>query len=347
MVMNMEDIKVYEIRRLDLRGATVIDGFPSVGLVSTICANYLISSLNLKQIGIMDSIYFPTVSVVRDSEPLNPVRIYGGEIMNKDDEKKLIVVFISEFQPPPKLIKLIAGTILDWIVEQNCGVLVSPEGLVIERAGDTDEAAEASFNKDEILRGMISKGQGESDDGSGEKAIVEAMLSMDLLNPAETGKLEKVDEGKNDTAEGDLLKEEEGTGENLQDDDGGPVPGGRPQVDVYGIASTKEARELLNDKWIMPFSEGVISGVAGVLLNEGKRRGFNVISLLAETRTDYPDARAAAKVIEAIDEAVLNIGIDVEPLYKEAEDIEMKIKMMRAQVEGPKRRKHTSPSMYG
>ena len=97
----------------------------------------------------------------------------------------------------------------------------------------------------------------------------------------------------------------------------------------------------------MPFSEGVISGVAGVLLNEGKRRGFNVISLLAETRTDYPDARAAAKVIEAIDEAVLNIGIDVEPLYKEAEDIEMKIKMMRAQVEGPKRRRHTSPSMYG
>jgi predicted ATP-grasp superfamily ATP-dependent carboligase len=346
--MNMEDIKVYEIRRLDLRGATVIDGFPSVGLVSTICANYLISSLNLKQIGIMDSIYFPTVSVVRDSEPLNPVRIYGGEIMNKDDEKKLIVVFISEFQPPPKLIKLIAGTILDWIVEQNCGVLVSPEGLVIERAGDTDEAVEASFNKDDILKGMISKGQGESDDGSGEKAIVEAMLSMEFANVADTGKKsENVDDRKPKETGVDLLEGTEEAGENIPDDLEAPEALDRPQVDVYGIASTKEARELLNDKWIMPFSEGVISGVAGVLLNEGKRRGFNVISLLAETRTDYPDARAAAKVIEAIDEAVLNIGIDVEPLYKEAEDIEMKIKMMRAQVEGPKRRRHTSPSMYG
>jgi len=361
--MNMEDIKVYEIKRLDLRGATVIDGFPSVGLVSTICANYLISSLNLRQIGIMDSIYFPTVSVVRDSEPLNPVRIYGGEIVNKDEEKKPIVVFISEFQPPPKLIKLIAGTILDWIVEQNCGVLVSPEGLVIERAGDAGEAAESSFDKDDILKAMIAKGQGDAKDGGAEKAAIEAMLSMEFAFPADAGKrTEDVDSGKGDKDEkgkkdekdekGDKneetpLEEDEPTSEQKLDELEKPLAGGRPQVDVYGIASTKEARELLNDKWIMPFSEGVISGVAGVLLNEGKRRGFNVISLLAETRTDYPDARAAAKVIEAIDEAVLNMGIDVEPLYKEAEEIEMKIKMMRAQVEGPKRRKHTSPSMYG
>ena len=344
--MNMEDIKVYEIRRLDLRGATVIDGFPSVGLVSTICANYLISSLNLKQIGIMDSIYFPTVSVVRDSEPLNPVRIYGGDIMNKDNEKKLIVVFISEFQPPPKLIKLIAGTILDWIVEQNCGVLVCPEGLVIERAGDTDEAAEGSLDKDDILRGMMSKGRGESESERGEKAVVEAMLSTELLNPADTGeKIEKLDGGKTEKAIANQLDE------SVESDEKGLVNAGaqaaRPQVEVYGIASTKEARELLNNKWILPFSEGVISGVAGVLLNEGKRRGFNVISLLAETRTDYPDARAAAKVIEAIDDIVLNIGIDVEPLYREAEDIEMKIKMLRAQVGGPKLSRHTLPSMYG
>src|SRR5713226_7839919 len=93
----MEGIQIYELKRMDLRGATVIDGFPSVGLVSSIVANYLINALNLTQIGIMDSIYFPTVALVRDGQPMNPVRIYAGP---KVDDRDQIVVFISEFQPP-------------------------------------------------------------------------------------------------------------------------------------------------------------------------------------------------------------------------------------------------------
>jgi predicted ATP-grasp superfamily ATP-dependent carboligase len=59
-----EDIEIYELKKMDIRGATVIDGFPSVGLVSSIVANYLINTLNLTQIGMMDSMYFPTVSLV-------------------------------------------------------------------------------------------------------------------------------------------------------------------------------------------------------------------------------------------------------------------------------------------
>ena len=71
-----EDVEIYELKRMDVRGATVIDGFPSVGLVSSIVANYLINTLDLTQIGIMDSVYFPTVSLVRNvSEGLNRSRI--------------------------------------------------------------------------------------------------------------------------------------------------------------------------------------------------------------------------------------------------------------------------------
>src|SRR2546430_8121286 len=82
----MEGIQIYELKRMDLRGATVIDGFPSVGLVSSIVANYLINALNLTQIGIMDSIYFPTVALVRDGQPMNPVRIYAGPKMDDRDQ---------------------------------------------------------------------------------------------------------------------------------------------------------------------------------------------------------------------------------------------------------------------
>jgi uncharacterized protein len=264
----MEEIKIYELKRMDLRNAAVIDGFPSVGLVSTITANYLIGTLQMEQIGILDSIHFPTVSVVRNSEPLNPVRIYAKEKV-KDGESQ-VVVFISEFQPPPNLIKMIAGTILDWMMEQGCNLLISPEGLVIDRGeGSLEEMKKEGNNK-------------------------------------ENGELE-----------------------------------------AYGIGSTEAARKLLQDNDIQQFQEGVISGVAGVLLNEGKRRDFDVVSLLAEARPNYPDARAAARVIEAVDKILLHMNIDVKPLYREAEGIEARIMSMQKQAKTTTKKKAPIPQMYG
>ncbi|WP_455393197.1 proteasome assembly chaperone family protein [[Eubacterium] cellulosolvens] len=264
----MDEIKIYELKRMDLRNAAVIDGFPSVGLVSTITANYLIGTLQMEQIGILDSIHFPTVSVVRNSEPLNPVRIYAKEKVKENESQ--VVVFISEFQPPPNLIKMIAGTILDWMMEQGCNLLISPEGLVIDRGeGSLDEM------KDE----------------NNEKEVEE--------------------------------------------------------LEAYGIGSTERARKLLSDNDIQQFQEGVISGVAGVLLNEGKRRDFDVISLLAEARPNYPDARAAARVIEAIDKVLLHMNIDVKPLYREAEGIEARIMSMQKQAKTTAKKKAPIPQMYG
>ncbi len=278
----VDEIKIFSIKRMDLRGSVVIDGFPSVGLVSTISANYLISALELEQIGILDSIHFPTVSVVRGAEPLNPVRIYGGYLPTEDPEEegKKLVVFISEFQPPSNLIKMIASTILDWMQEQGCELLISPEGLVIDRGeGETPE---------EMLMG-----------------------------------------GEDDEEEEEEVEEEP------------------HQLEAYGIGSTPRCREMISDAGIPLFEEGVISGVAGVLLNEGKRRDFNVISVLAEAKPNFPDARAAATVIESISLFIPELQVDVEPLYNEATSIEAKIKSMRKQAKSEGARSPHMPSMYG
>ncbi len=278
----MEEIKVYELRKVDLKGATVIDGFPSVGLVSSIVANYLINFLKLEQIGIMDSVYFPTVSLVREAEPLNPVRIYAGEkISSPDGDSDQVVAFISEFQPPPNLVKPIAHTMLDWAQEQRCKQLISPEGLVVDRSPDEGEEEE------EAVEGA---------------------------------------------AEGEAQGEEEEEEE---------------LVDVYGIGSTKRSRDVLESHGIALFMEGVITGVAGVLLNEGKSRDFDVISLMAEAHPDYPDARAAAKVIETIDKMLLHIHLDAKPLYVEAEKIEGQLKSIHAQAKPAKpSKKAFAPSIY-
>jgi len=244
--MNPDQVRIYEIKRIDVEGAIVIDGFPSVGLVSSIVANYLIDTLEMEQIGIVESPAFPTVSLVRNGDPQHPVRIYAGrppaDRAGRGADK--IVAFVSEFHPAPTVIHPLATSILDWVQEQRCSLLVSPEGLVVDAAP-------------RAARG--------------------------------------------------------GRGSRLTD------------VKVYGVASTRKARELYIEPNMSPFAEGVITGIAGVLLNEGRRRGFDVLTFLAEAQSDYPDARAAAKVIETINQILLRTPLDPVPLYAEAERIEQQL----------------------
>ena len=77
-LMHLDDVEIIDFEDIDLSNATVIVGFPSIGMVSTIVANYLIDALDLKQIGALNSAEFPTLSVVHTGEPLSPVRTYAG-----------------------------------------------------------------------------------------------------------------------------------------------------------------------------------------------------------------------------------------------------------------------------
>ncbi len=227
------EIEIYELKKMNLRDGAVIDGFPSVGLVSSIVANYIIESLSLEQIALVDSMYFPTVALIRNGEPYHPVRIYGGKI----NETKL-AVFVSEFQIPSSLLKPLATLILDWADEQKASLVITPEGLIQEKKKD--------------------------------------------------------------------------------------------KVDVYGVASTDYAKKKIPQE-VLEFGEGVITGVSGVLLTEGKKRGTDVIALLAEAHPDYPDARAAARIVEILNRILGGVEIDPKPLYEEAEKIEKNISQIREQ----------------
>ena len=132
----MDEVEICDFEDIDLQGATIIAGFPSIGLVSTIAANYLIDALNLKQIGCVNSSQFPALSVVHTGEPLSPVRIYAG---NHGSGGK-IVVFVSEFKPKPNLINSISESIMKWASEKKCKTVISPEGMVVEGKNSEDEA---------------------------------------------------------------------------------------------------------------------------------------------------------------------------------------------------------------
>jgi len=135
MVMQVDEVEVIDFEKIDIKNATVIAGFPSIGLVSTIVANYLIDALGLKQTGALDSPHFPTLSVVHTGEPLSPVRIYAGTMTNGEK----LVVFVSEFKPKPNLINSLSEVIMKWVKENNCKLLISPEGMVVEGKTEGEE----------------------------------------------------------------------------------------------------------------------------------------------------------------------------------------------------------------
>ncbi|MBI0584399.1 MAG: proteasome assembly chaperone family protein [Methanomassiliicoccus sp.] len=256
----MSYIKIIEIEEMNLRGAYVVDGFPSIGLVGSIVANYLVNSLSLRQVAVVDSDTFPAVSMIKKGVPHSPVRLYAGDIGSSGDR---MVVFVSEFQPPPHIIKELGKTIMDWVEDHKCRMIVSPEGISTKQSTKPP-------NKE----------------------------------------------------------------------------GSAPQV--LGIASTPEAREMLKANGIDIFEGGVIVGLSGVLLNEGVNRLLDVVTVLSEASAEFPDARAAAAVTQAINKLILRDSLDIEPLLKEAEVIEESLKDMYEKAgKEDELRKVTLPGMYG
>lgn len=257
----VKQFEIMELRRIDFRNSILIDGFPSVGLVSSIVSNYLVNLLRLEYVGYMESPFFPSVTLIRNALPIAPTRLYAiGDAMKGD---KQLALFTSELQPSQNIVRPLGQHIMQWAIENKCKLILSVGGLVIER--------------DENEKG------------------------------------EKADEAD--------------------------------QVAVYGIASTRRANKYLDMTDVEPFVEGVITGTSGILLHEGKKRGFDVVVLLTEARQEVADAKAAALLMTAIDRMILKMNLDIEPLCIEAEKMEVQLSKLKHQAE--KKAEYPDPGRIG
>lgn len=103
------------------------------------------------------------------------------------------------------------------------------------------------------------------------------------------------------------------------------------EISVWAVGSTDESNREIEAAGLPYLETGVVSGVAGVVLNEGRWIGFNVIALLGEARTYMPDAVAAARLVEAADKLLPGVTINLEPLLSQAKDLESRLQTIKAQ----------------
>jgi len=246
----MGDIEVIEYKEMDLSDSMLVVAFPTVGLISSIAGHFIIDQLKLDEIGTISSRYFTPATVIHNSLPSPPVRIYAGsKKCGPDGSCNQIAIIISEFMPPWNIIKPLVNNILEWSEKKGCKLILALEGT---------------------------------------HAIIE-------------GKWKE------------------------------------PQI--YGVASTSTMKKILKEFKIEQTQEGMITGVTGVLLYEGVLKKRDVICLLAEAHASYPDSRAAGTLLEKLDKMLPEIKIDPKPLYKEAKEIEKKIRTFMEQS------KPTAPSL--
>ncbi len=125
-------IEVRELKPVDLKGCTVIDGFPSLGLANAIAAECIIESLKLDLVAVLDSDSFPSLSTIYRSTPYFPARIYANEGLK-------LAIFISELTLQEPVLKLVGRTILKWAEAHKCSLLLSAAGIPVE---DSEKSAE-------------------------------------------------------------------------------------------------------------------------------------------------------------------------------------------------------------
>ena len=113
----------------------------------------------------------------------------------------------------------------------------------------------------------------------------------------------------------------------------------KKDLKVYGVGSNPEMKNLLKKYKIQETIEGMITGVNGVLLYEVVLMQRDVICLLSEAHSSFPDSRAAGNLLKKLDVMLPEIKIDPKPLYKEAKKIEEQIKKFMEQS------KPTAPSI--
>jgi len=102
---------------------------------------------------------------------------------------------------------------------------------------------------------------------------------------------------------------------------------------VAGAANSKEALQRLADidLPILPF--GNLGGLSGTLLTKTASKNIPASCLFGQVLNQYPDPRAAASVVNVLN-TMLDIQVNADPLIKEAEEIEARLKELAKHVQG-------------
>ena len=227
-------LQIVDTQGDSLRGAMLVVGFPTHGLVGSVAASYLVHTLDMAPVAYMVGEEFPPTVVMDEGVVGAPIRFFASKtVCGPDRTCDQLVVAISDIQPPASLLHALGRALLDWAESHGIQLVVAIEGQPIEKETKGDARIVALANRAAV-----------------------------------------------------------------------------PLLARYGFAA----------------ASGVITGFAGGLMLPAISRTTPVLCLIAQAHKDYPDARAAAKVIETINPLVPLLVLNTRPLREKARQIEAEVR---------------------
>lgn len=151
------DIVFRQIEELDCSKPMVIVSFPTMGLVGTLAAGYIVRQLKLKRVGTFNSDRFVPTAVINDGVPSPPVRMFGSKRECAPDELcNEIIVIMTELPIPMDMVKPMSDAILNWCKEKNTNVIVALEGANTQLPPDEEPKIYAVGTTD-LAKELIEK----------------------------------------------------------------------------------------------------------------------------------------------------------------------------------------------
>jgi uncharacterized protein len=110
---NGSQIEIHNLKKVNLKGGILIDGFSSVGLIKSILSMCLMNPVPNDLVSVMDSPLFPSRSMVHDTIADFPARIYANKDLN-------VGFLTSELNLDRSTYYFVSKTILQWSSQFVC-----------------------------------------------------------------------------------------------------------------------------------------------------------------------------------------------------------------------------------
>lgn len=114
--------KPVELVLPDIERPVFIEGYPGIGLVGHIAANFLAREVGMEVIGYVESSFLPPMALIFEGDPQPPLRFYG-----KDN----LIVAVADVYVTPTLVNEIAMELVAYLKEHNAEKVISLGGMGI------------------------------------------------------------------------------------------------------------------------------------------------------------------------------------------------------------------------
>lgn len=112
-----DSLQIMEEEGLEIENPIIIEGFPSVGMVGTISAEFLARrAMDMEEVGHIKSRDIIPISLIEKGIPRRPIRIF---------RKENLLVLASDIVIKPKLVYPLAEVIVDWAKSKDAQKIIS------------------------------------------------------------------------------------------------------------------------------------------------------------------------------------------------------------------------------